>query len=302
MRPAHTLAGLNLDLLRSFFTIVRHGSLNRAAEHLRVSQSTLTRQVHALEEEVGGRVFERTGSGVSLTAAGHVLFDGMRPVVDEFDAALDEARKAARGQSGRLRIGYLMSAASEYLNPALAALRRSHPEVKVKLIDLSPGEQILALRKGEIDLAMLSNARQILARDFYVRRVAAVPVIVALPEQHALASQPTVRLADLRHEAFVGASERDMPGHKQWVVQLCRRAGFRPRFIFEADSLTHSLATVVAEGAVDLLAEYSGKTRVPGVAFRPLREAAAKCELLVAWQRGKTTQSVRAMLDALPNG
>jgi len=291
---------VNLDLLRSFFSIVENGSLNRAADHLRVSQSTLTRQMHSLEGEVGGRIFERSASGVSLTAAGHVLFDAMHPLLAQFDAALDDARKSARGQSARLRVGYLVSAAAQYLHPSLAALRRAHPEVKVTLIDLSPGEQISALRKGAIDLALLANARTLLAREFFVRRIAIVAVFVALPESHPLASQRALKLTDLRRELFVGVNERDMPGHNAWITQLCRRVGFRPKFVVEAESLAHSLATIVSEGAVDLLPEYATKTRVPDVVYRPLRDAAASCELLVAWQRGKLAEPVKAMLETLP--
>lgn len=282
--------------------IVEHGSLNKAAAHLRVSQSTLTRQMQTLEHDVGGRILERGAAGVGLTATGHVLFDGMRPLVAQFDSALGDARRQARGQSASLRVGYLMSAAADYLHPALAALRSAHPEVKVKLADLSPGEQIEALRKGEIDLALLSNAAAVVSREFFVRRIAVLPVVVALPENHALAKQTAIRLADLRGELFIGASASDMPGHNQWIVQLCRKARFRPRFVLEeAESLTHSLATIVAEGAVHLLPEYAAKTRAPGIVYRPLRDSTATCELLAAWQRGRVAAPVRAMLDALPS-
>lgn len=291
---------MNLDLLRSFFSIVEQGSLNRAAEHRHVSQSTLTRQVQALEQEVGGAIFERSASGVALTAAGHVLFDAMGPVVAQFDRALADARKSARGQSTQLRVGYLVSAAAEYLHPALAALRRTHPEVKVTLLDLSPGEQITALRRGEIDLALLGNARAILSREFFVRGIANVPVYVALPAHHPLAAKRALTLADLKNEPFVGVSSRDMPGHNQWITQLCRRARFRPHFVLEAESLTHSLATIVTEDAVDLLPEYATRLPVPDVVYRPLQDPGVTCELLVAWQRGKLSAPVRAMLEALP--
>ncbi|MES2697748.1 MAG: LysR family transcriptional regulator [Verrucomicrobiota bacterium] len=290
---------MNLDLLRSFFAIVEHGSLNRAAEQLHVSQSTLTRQMQALEQEVGGLLLERSTSGVALTAAGHALLDGMQPVVASFDAALAAARQRARGRSTTLRIGYLMSLAGDYLHPALASLRRTHPEVGVKLLDLSPGEQIAALRAGELDLALLGHAGPLVAREFFVRRLATVPVFAVLAATHPLATAPSVRLADLKRELFVGAHERDLPGHNAWIAQLCRRAGFRPRLI-ETDSLTHALATVVTEGAVDLLPEYTKKSAGSDVVYRPLREKNATWQLCVAWQRGKTSAPVRAILDALP--
>jgi DNA-binding transcriptional LysR family regulator len=301
MRAAHNVASrVQLDLLRAFFTVVEQGSLNKAAERLGFSQSTLTRQMRALEQEIGGRLFERSTSGVALTSTGHALAEGIRPVLTEFERVLGETRKLARGQSTRLRIGYLMSAAADYLHPALGALRRSHPEVKVKLFDLSPGEQIAGLRRGELDVALIGSAGAFISKEFFVRKLATLPIMVALAESHPLASQPTVRLADLRGQLFVGAKETDVPGHNAWVQRLCRRARFRPRFVDDADSLTHGLALVVTEGAVSLLPEYARKVLVPGVVFRPLRDAGAKWDLLLAWQRGKISEPVRAILDALP--
>ena len=300
MRAAHSEEGVNLDLVRAFFLIVEHGSLNRAAERLRVSQSTLTRQIPALEQDIGGKLLERTSTGVAPTATGHALLDGMRPLLPRFDAVLQETRRLARGQSATLRIGYLPSAAGEFINPALAELRRAHPTVKVKLLDLSPGEQIAALRKGEIDLGLVGQAGAFLSREFYTRRLAALAVVVALPESNPLAAKETLRLAELRGELFIGALEADMPGHNRWIAQLCRRAKFRPRFIEDAESLSHSFSVMVTEGAVSLQPEYVKAAHVPGIVFRPLRDATARWEMFVAWQRGRTAEPVRALLAALP--
>lgn len=299
------MAELNLDPLRSFFHVAELGSLSRAAGRLRVSQSTLTRQMRALEHEVGGALFERSSTGVALTAAGNALRRSARPALDALDHALGEARRLARGQSEELRIGYLLSAAPHYLNPALAGLRREHPKVKVRLMDLSPGEQIAALRRGEIDLALLGDVGGQLAREFYVRRIAALPVWVGLPETHPLVARARVRLADLRHDVFVGAREGDLPGYNRWVTQLCRRAGFRPKFLGDADSLMHGLAVVVSDGAVSVVPEFASHVKVPGVAFREIADDGVRWDLQLAWQRGKLSVPVRDMLAqmaAVPRG
>ncbi|MFH1497683.1 MAG: LysR substrate-binding domain-containing protein, partial [Verrucomicrobiota bacterium] len=256
---------MNLDLLRSFFAIVECGSLNKAAERQRVSQSTLTRQMQALEQEVGGALLDRGPGGVALTAAGHALLEGMGPVLADFDAALAKARRQARGQSAELRVGYLMSAAADYLNPALSALRKAHPEVRVTMRDLSPGEQIAALRAGELDVALLGQAGALVKTEFYIKTLAVLPVLAALPEDHLLAGRKVLKLADLRGELFVGAADEDLPGHNQWVGRLCRKAGFRARFVQDADSLTHGLALVLTEGAVALMPGHTASMRAPGV-------------------------------------
>lgn len=301
MRAAHTLPrNVNLDLLRSFFEIAALGSLSKAAERLRVSQSTLTRQVHALEHDIGGALFERSPSGVALTATGHVLLDGMKPLLVKFDAALGEARKLARGQSASLRVGYIASAAQEYLSPALARLRRAHPEVKVKLLDLSPGEQLEALRKGEIDVALMGRAGSAPDKEFYVKRLVSFPLVAALAENHPLATKTSVTLADLRGDFFVGAHDRDVPGFNRWITQICRKAGFRARFGEDADSLSHGLALVVTDGVVSLLPEYATRSGAPGVTFIPLNEPALKWHLIVTWQRGRISAPLSVLLDAMP--
>ena len=290
---------VNLDLLRSFFAISEFGSMSKAAEQLHVSQSTLTRQMQTLEAEIGGPVLARGHSGVALTAAGHVLLEGMRAVVARADIVLSDARKLARGQSASVRIGYLMSAAGEFLNPALAALRRSHPETKFHLMDLSPGEQIAALRRGELDVVVLGNINAAIAREFFVRRIATFPVRVALPETHPLAASDEIELVALRKEMFVGATPEDIPGFNHWLVQLCRRGGFRPKIVENAGSLAQTLSLLVAENAVTLLPALVEKFSVPGVTFRPLRGTPANWELQVGWHRGKITAPVRELVYLL---
>lgn len=290
---------VNLDLIRSFFAISEFGSMSKAAEQLHVSQSTLTRQMQTLETEIGGQLLERGHSGVALTAAGHALLEGMRPVVARADIVVSEARKLARGQSTTVRIGYLMSAASEYLNPALAALRQSHPETKVHLIDLSPGEQIAALRRGELDVLVLGNINAAISREFFVRRIATFSVVVALPESHALTQSNDVSLGDLRNEMFVGANADDIPGFNNWIIQICRRAGFRPKIVENARGLAHTLSLLVAENAVTLLPALVQELKVPGVTFRSLRGVDIKWDLQVAWHRGKITEPVRELVTLL---
>jgi DNA-binding transcriptional LysR family regulator len=114
-----------------------------------------------------------------------------------------------------------------------------------------------------------------------------------------LAAHAEIALSDLRREMFVGADPEEIPGFNPWLIQLCRRAGFRPKIVENADSLTHTLSLLVAEHAVTLLPSLVEKFRVPGVVFRPLRSPAVKWDLQVAWQRGKIAAPVRELVDLL---
>ena len=205
--------------------------------------------MQALEAEVGGRLFERTPAGVQLTAAGHLLADTMRPAVAAYERGMAEVSQLLRhGERQTLRIGYLVSVAQAYLNPALAALRRTHPQVRVVLHNLFPAEQIDWLRRGEIDVALVGQEGRIAEREFYMRKLATLPLVVILPADHPLAARGSVRLAELQSERFVHAPEEQLPGRDCWVTQLCRAAGFRARFGTAADDLSHALSLVASEG------------------------------------------------------
>jgi DNA-binding transcriptional LysR family regulator len=114
------------DLVRSFLVVLEEGSLNRAALRLHLAQSSLTRQIQALEHEIGGALLERTAIGVAPTAAGHSLARRMRPVLAEFEAAVAETRRISLGQNLQMRVGYMRVAAT-LLNPALALLTETTP-------------------------------------------------------------------------------------------------------------------------------------------------------------------------------
>src|SRR6266481_6452057 len=150
MRFSHHLCSV-IEKLRLFQLVLEEGSLRRAAERLHISQSAITRQLQLLEHDLGGRVLERTSAGVRPTSGGHALAAKAGALLAQYDSTLAEVRRLVRGESERLRIGYVASAVQEYLGPALSALRRAYPKIKVKMLDLTPAEQILALRRGEID-------------------------------------------------------------------------------------------------------------------------------------------------------
>jgi len=300
MRILHTLFGM-LAQLRVFLVALEEGSLNRAAARLRLSQSALSRQMQALEAEIGGPLLERTTSGVRPTDAGHALAISLPPVLAGYDAAVAEARRLARGQRDLIRIGYLGSAAQTFLDPALLSLRRSHPQVKVKLLDLSPGEQIAALRKGEIDIGLTGQEGALASSEFYTKKLATFPVVAVLAADHPLAAKKKISLKALRAECFLSAPEEDLPGRDRWIIQLCRRAGFRPKFVQQADSLSQMFSMVSGDGAVALVPGYLKNFPAAGVAMVELDDPRATWDFLVVWQRGRLGDSQRALLDALAN-
>jgi len=293
-----------IEKLRLFQVILEEGSLRRAAERLHISQSAITRQIQLLEHDLGGRVLERTSTGVRPTNGGHILAEKARTLLADYDSVMAEVRRLVRGESDRLRIGYVASAVQEYLGTALAAMRRAHPKVQVKMLDQTPGEMIIALRRGEIDLALTNHGVDLLSRDFYTHKLASVPSLVALPLDHQLASQKQISISQLKNESFVRGADNVVPGYNQKIVQFCRRFGkYRPRFasivIGQPANLAEGLVLSANEGAISLHPIFISHLGIPNVVMVPVADKEATWDLFVVWQRGRTSSLLSTLLDAL---
>jgi DNA-binding transcriptional LysR family regulator len=287
--------------LRAFLAVIEEGSLHRAATRLSLSHSALSRQMQALENELGGKLLERSSTGVRPTAGGYALATKMTALLASYDSTMVEVRHLVRGETEQLRIGYLASAFGEYLAPALEKLREVHPRTKLKLLDLFPGEQINALRRGEIDIALTQEIGDLLGRDFYARQLAVTKSIVALPAGHPLALRKQAKIAELKNETFVTGTEDRVPGYRRRLRQICCNCGkFRPRLIDNSEDLSSKLAMVANEDAVALLPAYMRHQAAPGVVIIPVADAKATWRLFVVWQRGKTGGALRTLLDWLP--
>jgi molybdate transport repressor ModE-like protein len=291
-----------LEKLRLFLVILEEGSLRRAADRLRISQSAITRQIQALELELGGQVLERTSAGVRPTNGGAVLAERAKALLADYDSTMAEVRRLNRGESERLRIGYIASAVQEYLGPALAVLRRDYPKLRVKMLDQTPGEMIIALRQGEIDLALTLHGIDLLSRDFYIRKIATVKSLVALPVSHRFATKRQVSISQLKGETFVRGSDDAVPGYTQRIIQLCRKyGGFRPRLatIDKTTSLVESLAVAANEEAISIQPAFISHLEVPNVVMVPIADAGATWDLFVVWLRGKVAGPLRTLLSEL---
>ena len=298
MPDLHSLPDM-IDRIRALLTVIEEGSVNRAAVRLRITQPALSRQMKVLENEVGGRLLERESSGVKPTGLGHALVKAMRPLVKSYDNVMSDLRRQARGERAELRVGYLGSAAQRFLTPALALLRKSYPAARLKLHDLSPREQIAALRSGELDVALIGQEGVAAAREFHSAKLCSLGVCAAMADGDRLAAKKSIAIKNLKGRDFIGIDEDEMPGRNRWMTALCKTAGFKPRFVAVVDGLTHVMSQVVSEAAVTLVPAYFAKSSHPGIAFVPVSDAKAKWDFIVLGQKGSASPAARALVAAL---
>lgn len=242
---------MDLKLLRAFTELVDAGHYGKAAQKLCVTQSTLSKQIQALEADVGGALFERGRHGARPTALGQVLLAEARPLLRLSREADLRLRRASAGITGRLDIGFGIS--TLIAAPALiAGFRAAVPDCEITLDDMSSREQHERLLAGGLDVGFCRAPE---ADDLSFAPVLTEHLALVVPQGTAL--PPPDRLDDLNALGFVALASRRGPGLDAQVAAWCREAGFTPRIVQHADDIL-TVHAVVAAGLGAALLPWHG--------------------------------------------
>jgi DNA-binding transcriptional LysR family regulator len=267
----------------------------RAAARLHLAQPALSQQIHQVEQELGVSLFHRTTRHVGLTDAGKQLLRDATRILEEVEQAIEAARRAQGGELGRLVLGFVGSAASDVLPRVLRAYREQRPAVEVALREMDSAEGLAALAAGRIDAALLrppvvdpALAHAVIRRE---------PFVVALPQQHPLAAQPRIALADLAGEAFILFPRNWGSGVYDRVIAHCDQAGFSPRVVQEATEMSTIAGLVAAGIGISLVPASIALLRTAGVVYRTLDAGALTAEMAVAWRRDDTSAVLATFLE-----
>lgn len=210
------LAGLKLDRLRTFLTVVRRGSFSAAAQELYLPQPRVSGHIADLERALGATLFDRSRQPVALTDSGQRLLPYAQSVVESLrSAAQDVAGADDEEVAGSVVVGMYPSAAAQLYGPLLASLAESHPRVELHLWEGSTLELESALDEGDVDLAVRPAlpAPQAAGRMTSVR-LWVEPLVVAVPEDSPLAGRTVLRLVDLEGLALItiGPAQGELGG------------------------------------------------------------------------------------------
>ncbi|HSU13921.1 LysR substrate-binding domain-containing protein [Longimicrobium sp.] len=268
--------------LRYFVAVAEELHFGRAAERLGIQQPPLTQQIQRLEAVVGAPLLVRRPR-VQLTEAGRVLLAHARRLIAQADRGMDEARRAARGESGVLAVGFAASTLPALLATAIRAFRDAAPGVELRLRELPSAAHAAALRDGTIDVSV---AREPPPEEGIAREVLMDEELVAvLPPGHALAGSDEIALAALADEPFVHFHRAVAPGLHDRVAALCRAAGFEPRIVQQAHEWLTIVGLVEAGLGVTLAPASFRRLRWGGVAYAALTGPADRTTLVALCHR-----------------
>lgn len=286
---------MELRHLRYFIAVADELHFGRAAERLCISQPPLSQQIQQLERELGFALFNRTQRRVELTAAGELFLDEAREMLAHLERAVAASRRVARGEVGWLGIGFVGTATYAFLPAVLSAFRARYPEVELVLRELVSARQAQALRERRIHVGL---ARPAIEEEGIVSAaIVREPLVAALPEAHRLAGRDRLALADLAAEPFILFPPLPKPSYADFIVSVCRQAGFSPRVVQETAEIHTAISLVAAGLGVTLVPASVQSAHREGIAYRPFDEPQPLTELAIAHRAGDSSPVLTAFLE-----
>jgi LysR family transcriptional regulator, benzoate and cis,cis-muconate-responsive activator of ben and cat genes len=290
---------MDLRQLKNFIAVAEERNIGRAALRVRLSQPPLTRQIHALENDLGVQLFTRTPRGVDLTQAGEVLLKDARNICGMADQAAERAQLAGKGQIGRLDIGVFGTAMFDVLPRLLSGFGQTYPQVKLVLHHDQTPAQVAALRQGRVLLVferMLPNEP-----DIEIELVAREQVLVALHQSHRLAAKKVIAMHDLRDEPMIMQSA-PLSQLANVALDICRANGFEPKVAQLApDVVTGALMVSCGMGTM-FVPESMRNLQLPNLVCRPLKaQAKAFMDLHCYYLKTEQSPLLAALLQSIRN-
>lgn len=289
----------SLRELECFVAVAEELSFTRAARRLRLSQPPLSRHIQSLESRLGAKLFLRSPRAVALTAAGRAFLADTKGTLAQLQRAGDAAKRAARGETSRLALGFV----SAVLNPKLISIfqryRSKHPTVQLTLQDSPPAEQLRAIAEGRLDGGFVGSTPGNPSSGLVFIPWSTEPLMLFLPPGHPLANSRKVKLADLAGESFVTVATESAPCFAKQIQRMCDEAGFRPKVVQEA-ARGQAIAVMVAAGAgVSILPASLARNTGDSLVAVPLADKSAFVTYVFVHRPGQVEEPLRDFVAEL---
>lgn len=265
--------GMELRALRYLVAAADAGSVTKAAVRLRIAQPAISRQLQALEHEMGVTLLERTSRGVLLTEVGTTFVADVRKLLNEVESAVSSAQSRQRGEVGELKLGYAPSPTAEILPVALEKFEREAPDVQVVLQDLGGDELLKGVDEGKLDLALMVDPGALCPENMEFRVLKQYAQRVAFGRRHRFSKLSSVPLARIAGEPLVIYQRHAYKEYFETVRRLLAPAARPLKIAVECDGLTSLVAALAAGRGVALVPEVFTRLVGERIHVRPITPA-----------------------------
>jgi DNA-binding transcriptional LysR family regulator len=284
-KPAASTPWIELRLWRQFITVAEELHFGRAALRLHMTQPPLTQAIAQLERSLGLPLFARTKRSVQLTPQGMALLPQAQELLQRAQGLVVQARTLAVGESGRLKLAFVSTVGFSLLPQWVMAFRQQFPGVQLDLVEATGDVQLELLKADEVDAGFILHASGFATAGLQRLTVAQEPLVLALPEQHALARRKTLRLQDVWAQPLVTFPRRIVPTLFDAIFGMYHDAGKQPVVAQEAIQMQTIVNLVSAGLGVAWVPASVQQFQRPGVVYRHVQGAVPGCETSLVWQR-----------------
>jgi DNA-binding transcriptional LysR family regulator len=290
---------MELRHLRYFVAVAEEKHFTRAAARLGIGQPPLSQQIQQLERELGAPLFKRLSRGIELTEVGEVLLADARATLASAARAIDNARRAARGELGALQVGFTVSTSFHpFVAKVILKFREAHPAVTLTLREGNSIALLQAVRDNQLDLAVVRPT----AKQFDALESEALfeeQMLIVLPSNHRFSRRRRLALTDIAQEDFVLYARQTGPGVFDAIVAACQQAGFSPNVTQEAPQMASTIHLVAAGLGISIVPAAMRALRAEGVCYIPIEGIAPRITLNLAYRRFERGALVLQFLAAL---
>lgn len=290
---------MELHHFRYFVAVAEDLNFTKAAKRLGMAQPPLSRQIRALESEIGVQLFERGSGRVFLTEAGRRFLNAARNVLEEAAAAVAIARQGMDGALGTVRVGF-GKGLGDLLGAVINHHLRVYPNVEVDVRDIFSGFQPEALRNRKVDVAFSHGHSSSL--DLSLEKLFREGLTVVVPRSSRLARHSQLTMQNLARQNVLLIDRPLSPIVHDKILELCRNAKIKPNLIHtEATCYDEAGALMIASGRGVAIA-VGGSPAHPSfgdrLVARALREPSAWVDVCVAWRKEEAAPTVLNFLES----
>lgn len=287
---------MNTQWLKEFIVLADTCSYAEAAERLFIGQSSLSKHIKALEEELGLSLFERSSRRVRLSREGELLLPQARALVEaDFDLS-QQARRCRELKQGKVTLAALPSMPNYGITELILGFMAEHEEYYVSVRECRTSEAERVLAEGSCELAFIRWAQDepVPPELNAVGYMEQDELAAVLPAQHRLAPLKTVRLEQLKDESFACLEEESLV--HSLMLSACERAGFAPRIAFTCREAA-SIAELIRRGLGVAILTRAQAGSEPGLAVRAISPGASTRIDLCFRKSSALSPAARAFID-----
>lgn len=293
---------MNTKQLEYFISVAENLSFTKTAEKFYISQTAITQQIKALENELQATLFIRSKRHVELTPAGKTFLNESRDILNNLNDAILKTKQIDNGFLGTLSMGILIGYEKNNLPQYLKKFSHEYPNVSVDILKDEMTQLLHLVKNNLMDVAFVINPENQPLTDFEYKTVERCSLVALLPESHPFYNEDFIDLSSLKNENFIFVKETgDEYGQKSMVQNRYREAGFIPNVVQRCNDFSTIQLMVESEIGISIIPSFCIKesTLNDNISIVPIKDDGNRIEIVAAWNKNNMNPALKKFISII---